>query len=413
VIFKAFILGNARWLGGGLNLTFFSSFGQTFFIALYAGQIRDSFDLTHGEFGSVYMVGTLCSAITLVFIGKIVDYVSVRQVSAAVIVAYSVACIAMATAQSAVALAFAIFLLRLCGQGMMSHIAMTAMGRWFVSTRGKAVSLTGAGHQLGEGVLPWMVIPLLAILDYRTLWWFCAAALLIVALPLTLTLFGKDRSPHGESEEEPETGRQWTRREALGDIWFWLICIGILAPGFIGTSIWFHQVHLLETKNWAPASIVTGFTLMSITTVCMSLLAGMLVDRFSAYRLLPFILIPLASAAFLLSLAVQQPLLLLVMFFMGLSQGLYSAVFGAVLSEVYGTRHLGAVRSVVFAGMVFSSAVGPGITGWLIDRGVGFDTQLLFMGGFCLFAVLLQIPVVRTVHARLLSDGARYGRAMS
>ncbi len=399
--FRTFIKTNARWLAGGLTLTFFSSFGQTFFIAFYAGQIRGEFTLSHGEFGSVYMIGTLCSAITLIFIGKVVDHVSVRHVASAVILLYSCACAVMASAESVYMLSLAVFLLRLCGQGMMTHTAMTAMGRWFVSTRGRAVAITGSGHQLGEGLLPWVIVPLLAILDYRLLWWGCALALILVALPLTRLCFGQDRQPLGHEVEAPEQGHQWTRREVVADKWFWVICIAVLAPGFIGTSIWFHQVHFLEFKGWARASMVVGFSLMSVTTVVTALLTGMLVDRVSAYRLLPFIVLPLSLAAFSLAVSSEQLMLLPAMFLMGLSQGVYTAVFGAVWSEVYGVRYLGAVRSVVFAGMVFSSAAGPGITGWLIDQGINFEHQLYYMSAFCVFAGLLQLPVVRVMSRRL------------
>ena len=401
--FRTFVARNARWLLGGLNLTFFSSFGQTFFIAMFASQLRTEFDLSHGQFGSVYMLGTLASAITLVFIGKVVDFHSVRNVTTAVILALALACGSMASAQTVPALVFSIFLLRLAGQGMMTHVAMTAMGRWFVAERGRAVSITHTGHQLGEGVLPFIIVMALGLVDWRLIWWGTALVLLLVALPMTLVCFQRDRQPSGsQSAENAEIGRQWTRSEALRDIWFWAATIGILAPSFIGTSVWFHQVHLLEIKHWEPSVLVMGFTVMSITTVCMTLFTGQLVDRFSAHRMLPAILAPLSLGCVVLAYAQHPAALLLFMFLTGIGYGLYGAIFGALWSEIYGTRHLGAIRSVVFAGMVFSSAVGPGLTGWLLDNNVGFESQLLVMGLVCLLGSIIQIPVSRKLHARVL-----------
>jgi len=182
VTFQTFVLKNARWLVGGLGLTYFSSFGQTFFIALFAGELRADFGLTHGQFGSLYMFGTLASAITLVFIGKVVDHYSVRQVSGVVLLALSTACIAMATAQNVITLVFAIFLLRLSGQGMMTHTAVTAMGRWFVAERGRAVAVTNSGHQLGEACMPLAVFSLLNVLGWRQIWILCAIILLVIAV---------------------------------------------------------------------------------------------------------------------------------------------------------------------------------------------------------------------------------------
>jgi len=397
---------NVRWLAGGIGLNFFASFGQTFFISMFAGQYRTEFGLSHGDFGSIYMLGTLSSAITLVFIGKVVDYYPVRGVASVVIVTLSLACALMATVGNAVMLIFAIYLLRLAGQGMMSHTALTAMGRWFVAERGRAVAVTSAGHQLGEAIFPFIVLVVFSGIDWRMIWWACAAALVLIALPFVRTCFIQDRTPSGTAQAELEKGRQWTRREAVRDPWFWLTCCGVLAPGFIGTSVWFHHKHLLEIKQWDASILVTGFALMSIVSVCMSLATGQMIDRFNAYRLLPLILIPLSAGCLLLSVANHAYLLLVFMFLTGMCYGMYSAVFGAVWSEVYGIRHLGAIRSVVFAGMVLSSAVGPGLTGWLIDNGVGFEQQLGVMGIVCLLGVLILFMVSGQLHRHVVANAA-------
>lgn len=387
-------------------MTFFASFGQTFFIAMFASGYRTEFGLSHGEFGSVYMLGTLASAITLVFLGKVVDFYSVRIVSCLVIVALAVACALMASAQSVPGLIFAIYCLRLAGQGMMTHTAITAMGRWFVAERGRAVSVTSAGHQLGEAIFPFIVIGLLASIDWRLMWWACSVALLLVALPLIRLCFTLDRTPSGAAKEQSETGRQWTRAEAIRDPWFWLATCGVLAPGFIGTSVWFHQVHLLELKQWDSGVLVAGFAMMSLVSVATSLLTGQMIDRISAHQLLPLVLVPLIVGCFLLSVAQQGYLLLVFMLLLGICYGFYGAIFGAIWSEVYGTRHLGAIRSVVFACMVLASAVGPGITGWLIDYGVGFEQQLLFMSGISFIGVIVLVPTANRLRGHVLDNAA-------
>lgn len=399
--FLTFIRNNARWLVGGLTLTFFSSAGQTFFIAQFASDVRGTFDLSHGEFGAVYMLATLGSAVTLIYIGKIVDHRSVREVSAAVILLLAGACILMATATSVPALVLAIYVLRLFGQGMMSHTAMTAMGRWFVAERGRAVTLTSTGNQLGEAALPISVVALLSLIDWRTVWWICAAVLVLVALPLTRMCFGRDRTPLMPTMTVSEIGYQWTSREVLRDGPFWIVCVGVLAPAFIGTSVFFHQVHLGEIKQWPSTTIAGSFGAMSITTVIVALLSGQLIDRFSARQMLPIFLAPLGLGCFVLAQAVHPDMMLIFMGLLGMGYGFSSAIFGAIWAEVYGTRHLGSIRSIVVAAMVVASALGPGITGWLIDQGVAFDRQLIYMGYYCLFAVIVMIPVSRNLHRRI------------
>jgi len=384
---------------GGISLTFFSSAGQTFYIALYAGEIRESFGLSHGGFGAVY--ATLASAATLIVIGKVVDHRSVIQVSSGIIVLLAVACAVMASATSLPGLLLAIFSLRLFGQGMMSHIAITAMGRWFVAERGRAVSVTALGYQLGEGVLPLAIVGLLVFVEWRTAWWLSALILLLIALPISRICFDKSRQPRSTSQADSSTGRQWTRREVLADRSFWVVCIGVLAPSFIGTSVFFHQVHLGELKQWAPSVVASSYLVLSVSTVITSLMTGQMIDRYSARQLLPLFLVPLSIGCFVLASAQHPGTAIVFMCLLGIAYGLSSAIFGAIWPEIYGTKHLGAIRSIVFAAMVFASALGPGITGWLIDVGIGFEHQLLFMGGYCLLAVLAMIPVARQLHRRM------------
>ncbi len=156
--FFTFVQTNARWLAGGLLLTLFSSFGQTFFISLSAGQIREEYGLSHGGFGTLYMVATLASALSLPYVGRIVDYVSVARVTLLIIPLLSVAAVSMALSHHLVLLAVTIYGLRLFGQGMMTHNAITAMGRWYVGQRGRAVSIATLGHQCGEAVFPFAFV---------------------------------------------------------------------------------------------------------------------------------------------------------------------------------------------------------------------------------------------------------------
>ena len=399
--FGHFLSGNARWLAGGVLLTFFSSVGQTFFIASFAGAIRADFALSHGGFGLIYMIATLGSAITLVLIGKILDSVAVFKVAGVLIVLLSGATFLMSLANTITVLLLTIYLLRLLGQGMMTHTAMVAMGKWFVAERGLAVSITTTGHQLGEGLLPIALVALLALADWRVAWQLASVVLLLFALPLSYWCLSTPRSPSTKDLQITETGRQWTRSEALRDAPFWAVCTGVLAPSFIGTSVFFHQVHLSELKSWSSEVVAGSFVVMAISSVIVGLITGQLVDRFTARKLLPFFLFPLSIGCALLSIGAAAWSMAVFMFLLGTSYGVSSAVFGAIWPEVYGTRHLGAIRSVVSAAMVFASALGPGLTGWLIDRGIGFEWQLLVMAIYCLATMLVLFRVSKTLDARL------------
>ena len=202
-----------RWLLGGLLLTIFSSFGQTYFIALFGTEIRAAFALSHGDFGAIYMFGTLASATALVWLGRVVDVYSVSAVAFWVCLSLSLACMAMSLVSSVWMLLLVIFMLRLFGQGMMSHIAMVAMGRWYSAERGRAVSITSMGFQIGSGVLPLIMVSLIAWIGWRASWVLAAALLVFIALPAIYLLMKTERIPRGQASIEAEASglRQWTR----------------------------------------------------------------------------------------------------------------------------------------------------------------------------------------------------------
>ena len=400
--FGTFLRANLRWLAGGMLLTFFSSVGQTFFISLFAGQIRSDFALTHGAFGLYYMLATLGSAISLIWLGRLIDNVEVARVASGCIIALASAAFLLSVADSAVSLILALYLLRLFGQGMLTHTSIVAMGRWFHAERGRAVSVASIGHQIGEGLLPLAMVGLFVLMDWRSVWLLSAVMLIILALPLSHVLLSRPRMPSGKDCDNFERGRQWTRPEVLRDLPFWMVCTGVFAPAFIGTSVFFHQVHLAEIKQWSLTVVASSFALLSITSVSVALVTGQLIDRYSARSLLPFFLFPLSLGCAVLSLFDGAWAMPVFMVLLGCSYGISSVVFGAIWPETYGTRHLGAVRSVVSAAMVFASALGPGLTGWLIDQQIGFEQQLLAMSVYCTLMILVLFSVSRKLKRRAI-----------
>jgi len=397
-----FVAGNLRWLGGGLLLTVFSSFGQTFFIALFGSEIRDAFSLSHGDFGGIYMLGTLASAVTLVWLGRVVDHYSVSAVSLAVCCALAMACLMMSAVSSVWMLVLVIYGLRLFGQGMMSHIAMVAMGRWYSAERGRAVSITSMGHQIGVGVLPLIMVGLTGLIGWRASWVVAAASLVFVALPSVYWLMKTERIPRGQlvSVASSDSIHQWTRREVLMDPLFWIMLTTVMAPSFIGTSVFFHQAHIADIKMWSRELFAASIALMSVTTIVFTLIAGILIDRFTAKLFMAVFLLPLGIGCLVLGVWSIPFAIMAFMFLHGVAGGVSNAVFGAIWPEVYGTKHLGEVRSLVMAAMVIASAFGPGVTGWLIDVGIGIEAQLIVMGGYCVLSALAMIPVVRRLSRR-------------
>jgi MFS family permease len=397
----AFLKSNFRWIAGGFTLTFFSSVGQTYFISASVGEWQAAFDLSHGEFGRLYMFATLASAICLPFVGRLVDVVRADYMIMLVVPILVLAALLAGYASSIPVLVVAIFLLRLFGQGMMTHMALTATGRWFVAARGRAVSLVVLGHQGGEATLPLAVAAITIAYGYRVSWIAAAVALLLIGLPFAYWCYHKPRVPHGQLSKEASSSpvvRSWTRREVLRDPIFWILLVGILAPPFVGTTIFYHQNYMTTLNDWPPQLFATSLLVMAFTTLCFNLLVGTVIDRFGSKSVLPYFLLPLAGACFALAFSGPAFSLFIVMVLLGISYGVSSTLFGALWPEIYGLANLGGVRSITISAAVFATAAGPGLTGTLIDRGLSLPTQMSYFGTYCLLATVAM--TIASVYLR-------------
>jgi MFS family permease len=398
-----FMRENARWLGGGFLLTMFSSFGQTFFIGLSGEHLRATFGLSRGGFGGLYMLATLASAISLPWLGRTLDLMPGWKVIRFTMPIFALACVLITVAPNLAVLVIALYLLRLFGQGMMTETAYTETGRWFVANRGRAMSLIVIGQQAGIAALPVLVVLLdRASGGWRTGWNVSAALLLLVGLPATVALMRVERVPrsHEAKVRDRRTARDWTRAQVLSDPILYLLLLGTLAPPYIATVIFIHQDYLIALRGYDPLAFAAAFPVMSITTVAFGLLCGNLIDRLGALRLLPFYLIPLAVASAAVALITPVWGVYVFMFLLGISSGFTSTLFGALWPEVYGLANLGGIRAIIVSAMVLSTALGPGISGALIDRGISLPRQMLWLSAWCIIACFLLGFCARQVRRR-------------
>jgi len=393
-----FLRLNAPWLAAGGLLTFLSSFGQTFFISIFAGEIRSEFGLSHGEWGGIYSLGTTSSAIAMVWAGALTDRFRVRGLGALILLALAGACIAMASVTAAWALAFVIFALRFTGQGMTSHIAVVAMARWFVATRGRALAIATLGFSVGEALLPVLFVALMGFVDWRLLW-VVAAIIALAGIPVLSLLLRNERTPQSMAHENPSLGmfgRHWTRNQTLRHPLFWFMVPALLGPSAFGTALFFHQVHYAEIKGWEHVQLVSLFPLYTLFGIGSMLISGWALDRFGTPRLIPFFQLPMVLAFVIFGMTSSISGAVIGFFFMALTTGANSTLPNAFWAEFYGTQNIGSIKAMAAAVMVFGSAIGPGITGLLIDLGMGWDTQLIAIGAyFILTTVMMAVGIAR------------------
>jgi MFS family permease len=382
-----FLVANARQLSAGFLLALASSFGQTYFIAIFAESWRNEFALSHGQFGTIYMIATLASAACLIQLGRLADTVAARQLTAGIVIGLALICASVAFVSSWFLLLLAIFGLRLFGQGLMTHLSQTLMARWFNNTRGRALAIASFGHPAGEALAPLAAVLLIAAIGWRETWALCAALLVLVFMPVFWWLLARERTPR-EMENSGNTGtpgldgRHWTRGEVIRQPLFWALMPGIVSPAFIMTAMFFLPAHIAESKGWAFGTMPSWYWVFALSAVAAAFLSGATIDRFSARACLPLYQLPMAAGLIVLWAAEAPEMAPVALGLMGLTAGSSSTINSALWAEYYGTHHLGTIKALSHAMMVFSSAIGPGFAGAVIDLGAPLPQQTLWYAAY-------------------------------
>lgn len=368
-----------RIIAFGFVLTMSSVLGQTHFVSLFNAFLREDFALSHGGLGALYSAATLAAAVFLPWLGRLIDSADLRAYSAFVIGGLAVAACSLALSESWWHLALAFFLMRLFGQGLSSHTGIVTTARLTKHNRGRSLSLAGLGFSAGEALAPPIVAAALVVLHWRELWLVAAAGqiiLIMLAAQLLLRkLAHKPPTAKGEKNGEKDGGdnQSWTRRQVMRDSRFWRAAPALFAPSFIVTALLFHQNNLADYKGADFVVWSSAIAAYSLAAIGASLAAGVLADKFGGAQMAKFALLPLIAAV-MLPLAMDGGLLPFVYYAMaGASVGLGMPTANAMWAEVYGTKHLGAVRALTQALTAFFSAGGPVIYGLLIDAGLGWQ----------------------------------------
>jgi MFS family permease len=407
--FLPLIRSEWRLLLFGFAMMFGSSLGQTYFIGLFSGEIRAGLGLSHGDFGGIYSAATLASAVLLLWTGSLIDRLDLRRYAYLVTVGLAGACAIMAISSGPLSLFLAVLGLRHLGQGLMGMTSSTTVVRYLDRHPGKANALSGMGYSVSEALLPSLVIASLAVMSWRQSWLFWGGMALLVLLPLTAVLLrGHDKrhrdylsglSSSADAGSAPAR-RQWTRGEVIRDPAFYLFLPALMAQPMLFTGFMFHQVHLVEQKGWSLTAWAGLYILYALVSTTCKLLAGLLVDRYSAVRLVPLVCLPLGLGLLLLALAGNFAIAVAFMCLMGVSIGVYSTLSSPFYAELYGTLHLGSIKSLTTSTMVLATAVAPVLMGWLIDRGVSMEHMALGAVVYTLVASLLAALGVRADHAK-------------
>jgi len=378
----------------GFIFTFFSSFGQSFFLGLFNAPIRNELDITHGQFGSIYAFATICSSLILIWLGKKIDDYKIIKYSFFVISLLFFSSLVFSFINSVYFLAFAIFLMRLSGQGLMSHASTTTISRFFEKSRGKALSTVWFGLSTAEFILPVLVTYFFVIYSWRTVWQGIA---ILIILFLPFVILNTIKSINLDSRESDNNSnfkkvkiKNWSRRDVIKDYRFYILSSNMLAMPWMATGIFVYQSFITDSKMWDAYTIPKAFMVYSITSILTLFSSGYLVDKFTSRKLITIMNVPLLLAMVVLFYYQREIYAYVFLGLVGISNGFGNILGSSTWAEIYGVKYIGSIKALTTALMVFATAFGTAVFGLLIDRGFTIEN----IASICVIYIIISLSLL-------------------
>ena len=385
----------------GFIFTFFSSFGQSFFLGLFNAPIRNELGITHGQFGNIYATATIFSSLLLIWVGKKIDEYQIIYYSFFVIILLFLSSLLFSFINSIYFLALGIFLMRFSGQGLMSHTSTTTISRFFERSRGKALSTIWFGLSFAEFILPVLLTYMLVIYSWRSIWQGIAV-LIILFLPLvvlnTIKKIKLDSREKDQNSSKKIRIKSWRRSEVIKDYRFYIVSSNMLAMPWIATGVFVYQSFITDSKMWSIYTIPKAFMVYSIASIITLFFSGFLVDKFTSRKLIPLMNIPLFLSMFVLFYFNHELSAFIFLGLVGVSNGLANVLGSSTWAEIYGVKFIGSIKALTTAFMVFSTAFGTAVFGLLIDNGFTIEKIAFISGLYVVISLILLITIRKTLE---------------
>ncbi|MDE0723395.1 MAG: MFS transporter [Alphaproteobacteria bacterium] len=383
--------------------SFGSSMGQTFLLASFVPFLRADLGMNAGDFGIIYGTATLLSAACLMLLAFILDRYDMRLITVVTSILLMIGAYMFTHCEELIFIGVSIFLLRFAGQGMMSKISSVGTSRYFVTDRGKAVSITGMGWPTGEILLPGTAILLMGIFSWQSTFLMMTSLMVAIVLIVGLLLIWKY-----DEFYDPEKNAAKVEREHGGSIqhytpWavlktpYYIMTLpyGIINP-FLVTCLFLFQGTVATYKGWDVEVMIAGLSYYGLIRLLVGLYGGDLVDRFTARRLYPFSKMPLVLGVGILWMAESQYWLFAYLTILGGCVGMSGTANNALWAELYGTRYLATIKSIAMFVGIGASALGPMIIGYFlkihIDVGTLLFWAMIYISAASVLAYLAPYP---------------------
>ena len=383
---------NRWWIVFGATVSMLVAQGPVilYTLGLFIKPLNQEFGWDRASISAAGGIAAICSAITIPFVGSLIDRWGVRTVLLPVIVlcASSVALIAFTPNLILVLmLLFAITGVLGAGQGPLGYAKVVSS--WFDDRRGLALGITMSGIGLGAALIPQFAQLLIGSLGWRAAYFGLGFLTLMIAFPAVFlfirepiekkTTAGAAQGQSVASDRLPDL----EVREALGGRRFWLIACALLLVSTVTQGMVVHTVPMLTDKGYSPETAASLMIAVGLSTMAGRLLSGYLVDRiFAPYVAAFFFVLPCLGIYLLDSTA--WPVAGIIS--LGLASGTEIDLIGFLTSRYFGMKRFGQLYGYLFASFVVGSAIGPYMMGLAFERLHSYQPALWTFGAFMLVA---------------------------
>ena len=163
----------------------------------------------------------------------------------------------------------------------------------------------------------------------------------------------------------------------------------MLAMPWIATGVFVYQSFITESKEWGTFVIAQSFMVYSILSVVTLLVSGFLIDKFTSRKLLIFMNIPLLLSTLVLIFFNNPSTAFIFLGLIGISNGLANVLGSSTWAEIYGVKYIGSIKALSTALMVFSTAFGTALFGFLIDQGYSIEHIALVSFIYIFISIIL------------------------
>ena len=399
---------NYAWVivATGFTVLFFSS-GSRFAFGLLLKPMSEDLELSRSALSLAATCFMIVGALTMPFVGRLVDSFSVRKVvSVAVIIASAgIGLMGLAQTQWQVILLYGIIFAIGNGGSSVGPIGVM-ISRWFERGRGTATSAAMSGNAIGQLIIITALASALVHIGWRNAYFTLGVVNLLIVVPLVLAFARPNPVPEQSDDSATQSQAETAAlpaRTIFSSRQLWILLVVYAICGFQDFFVATHVVAFAQDKGLTAAFSGTLYAFMGLLGLFGVMSAGILADRFSSVH--PTALCFLARIACFALIILNQSAPAIVVF--ALLYG-FTFLITAPLTVTFAGSMFGAPRLGMMSGIINMVHHIAGGLGALVG-GLVFDARGSYDAGFVLMLALAVLASVLTftIRERLITATSR------